>query len=290
MPDEEDAKLFDNTELMKVEKDSAGLSFLYENPIGRIILKPLTAKWVSDLAGRFLDSHASCRLIPGFIKSNGIDMSQYEECEYPDFNEFFSRKIKPELRPIDDNPEHLISPSDGYLSVYKINDGLIMPIKQSEYSVADLIKDRELAKEYNDGYCYVFRLCVHHYHRYGYADSGREVLRRHIDGVYHTVRPVALRSRPVFKENSREYTVIESDNFGKLVQMEVGAMLVGKIENNGNETFKRGDEKGRFLYGGSTIVLLVKKDMVKIPDWVLKSSDDEYEIPVIMGQSIGEKI
>lgn len=282
--------MFDNTELMTIQKDSKGLSFLYENILGRVILKCLTARWLSNVAGRYLDSPASRRLIPGFIKKNEIDMSDYVETEYPNFNEFFSRRIKPELRPIDMDTNHLISPSDGYLSVYRIKDGLIMPIKQSMYSVADLVEDKALASEFDGGICMVFRLCVHHYHRYGFADSGRIINSKYIPGKFHTVRPIALRNVPVFTENSRECTVIESENFGKMVQTEVGAMLVGKIHNHKIDDFKRGDEKGCFLYGGSTIVLLLQKNKVELPEWVYESASDIYEIPVKMGQCIGNKI
>lgn len=275
---------------MTIQKDSKGLSFLYENLFGRIVLKCLTARWISVVAGKYLDSSMSKRLIPGFIKKNDIDMSQYVETEYPNFNEFFSRRIKPELRPIDENPNHLISPSDGYLSVYRIKDGLVMPIKQSQYAVSDLLKDETLAKEFDGGLCLVFRLCVHHYHRYSFADSGKIISSKYIPGKFHTVRPIALRNLPVFSENSRECTLIESDNFGKMVQTEVGAMLVGKIHNHKIDTFKRGDEKGCFLYGGSTIVLLLQKDKVELPEWVYDSASDTLEIPVKMGQCIGHKI
>jgi len=281
--------LFENTELMTIQKDSKGLSFLYENLFGRALLKCLTAKWLTNLAGKYLDSRASRRLISRFARKNGIDFSQYEECEYPNFNEFFCRKIKPELRPIDFDSDHLISPSDGYLSVYKIEEGLIMPIKQSHYAVSDLIQDEKLASEFDGGHCLVFRLCVHHYHRYGFADSGRILDNKYISGKFHTVRPIALRNVPVFSENSREYTVIDSDNFGKMIQMEVGAMLVGKISNHNLDDFRRGDEKGCFLYGGSTIVLLLQKDKVVLPDWVYESASDCYEIPVKMGQCIGHR-
>lgn len=282
--------MFDNTELMTIQKDSKSLSFLYENFCGRIILKCLTARWISVLAGKYLDSKASKRLIPGFVAKNEIDMSQYIDTEYPNFNEFFSRRIKPELRPIDMDSNHLVSPSDGYLSVYRISDGLVMPIKQSRYSVADLVGSRKVAKAFDGGLCLVFRLCVHHYHRYGFADSGRIVGSKYIPGKFHTVRPIALRNVPVFTENSRECTLIESDNFGKMVQTEVGAMLVGKISNHKLKAFKRGDEKGCFLYGGSTIVLLLQKDKVELPEWVYESAKDTYEIPVKMGQCIGHKI
>ena len=106
----------------------------------------------------------------------------------------------------------------------------------------------------------------------------------------HTVRPIALESRPVFVENCREYTIIESPVFGKLIQMEVGAMLVGRIVNlEGQGIAERGKEKGFFEYGGSTIILLVKKDMVKLRQDLIDKSKAGIESPVKMGQIIGRK-
>ena len=164
----------------------------------------------------------------------------------------------------------------------------MFPIKQSHYTVSSLLRNEKIAKHYQDGYCLVFRLCVDHYHRYCYVDSGKKSRNIHLPGIFHTVRPVALDQLPVYTENSREYTVIKTDTFGPVVQMEVGAMLVGRIVNykEAGMVF-RGEEKGMFQYGGSTIVLLVKKDRVKIRQDVLERSRHGIETPVRMGEVIG---
>ena len=133
--------------------------------------------------------------------------------------------------------------------------------------------------------------CVHHYHRYAFADGGKPEWQKYIKGKLHTVRPIALRSRPVFVENAREVTVYSSDNFGRLAQIEVGALLVGKIENKPmGESFARCEEKGRFLYGGSTVVLLVGKDQVKLPEILFDATVEGKEVPVEMGMKLGEKV
>jgi len=107
----------------------------------------------------------------------------------------------------------------------------------------------------------------------------------------HTVRPIALENGPVFTENCREFTVMKTRHFGKAVQMEVGAMLVGKIRNNhGKHRFKRGEEKGCFLYGGSTIILLLKKDAAIINSSIEKASASGFETRVRMGQRIGTRV
>lgn len=269
------------------------LHFLYKTIPGRLLLKPLTSPQVSKLCGRFLDSRLSSFLIKSFVKKNQIKIEDYQTEGIHSFNEFFRRKIKDGLRTFDYSPEKLTAPCDGLLSVWNIEeaDGTVIPVKQSQYTVASLLQNPELAATYQGGLCLVFRLCVNHYHRYAYADSGRKGRNIFIPGVLHTVRPVALQSLPVFVENSREYTLIESSVFGPLIQMEVGAMLVGRIVNHEEEALvKRGEEKGFFEYGGSTIILLIQKDKAKINPELLENSGLGIESPVKMGQVIGSAV
>ena len=268
----------------------SGLNFLYNTKLGRILLRPLLLKPVSDLSGWLLDSRASKCIIKGFTKSNGIRLGDYILDDINCFNDFFCRKIKPELRPLDMDDNHLMAPCDGLLKVYPISDDLVIPVKQSKFTISDLLRDKELAKEYDGGYCLVYRLCVNHYHRYSYFESGDKSKDVVIPGLYHTVQPIALEAGPVFVENSRQYTVISTKNFGKCVQMEVGAMLVGRIVNNHSDACSviRGEEKGHFEYGGSTIIVLVPPKKVNIYREIIFASENGEETPVVMGQDIGE--
>lgn len=266
------------------------LGFLYGTAIGRAFLKVLTAVWLSKLCGAFLDSRLSKPLIKGFIKSNGIDLNDYTDQNFGCFNDCFCRKIRPELRPIDTDDNHLIAPCDGSLSAYKISGDTVLPVKQSLYTVDELLGGDPKAKDFYDGVCLVFRLAVDNYHRYCYFDDGTKGENTFIKGKLHTVRPIALGAYPVFKQNCREYTVIESNNFGTAIQVEVGAMLVGKIKNHhGRHTFNRGDEKGTFLYGGSTIILLLKKGAAKLDEKYFTATENGNETPVKMGECIGKK-
>ncbi|MBO4438043.1 MAG: phosphatidylserine decarboxylase [Spirochaetaceae bacterium] len=264
------------------------LSFLYNTVAGRVLLKMLSARAVSKLCGNFLDSRCSAFLIKGFVRKNSINLQDYQTDGIKTFNEFFRRKIKDGLRPFDMQETHLCAPCDGLLSVWKIEKDTIIPVKQSEYTVTSLLKDEVLAKEFEGGLCLVFRLCVDNYHRYSYADGGKKGRNIFIPGVLHTVRPVALRARPVFAENCREYTLIESPVFGRFIQMEVGAMLVGRIVNlEGEGTAVRGREKGFFEYGGSTVILLLKRGTAQIKAPILQNSALGIETPVKMGEVIG---
>ena len=265
------------------------IKFLYNTLLGRMLLKPLTSRPVSKACGRFMDSPASKILIKPFVKKNGIDLRDFYSDDFKCFNDCFTRKIHEELRPVDRDDNSLIAPCDGLLSAYKIDTDMVMPAKQSWYTVQSLLGGSKEAVKFEDGICLVFRLCTDDYHRYIYFDSGTKSDNVFIPGRLHTVRPAALKRVPVFTENCREYTMMETRNFGTVAQIEVGAMLVGKIRNNDQAgNFMRGQEKGMFMYGGSTIILLFEKDKVHLPKQVMQATWREKEIPVQMGQKIGE--
>ena len=243
------------------------------------------------MCGAFCDSHISKILIRPFVKANSIDLADYYSESFTCFNDCFTRLIKPGKRTFDPDPSAFCSPCDGHLSVYPIVENTVLPVKQSQYSIPRLLHSKRLAKIYDGGYCLVFRLCVDNYHRYSYIDKGVKGPNHFIPGVLHTVQPVALAKRPVFTENCREFTVMNTENFGKIVQVEVGAMLVGRIKNHhGRHEFLRGEEKGCFLYGGSTIILLVKKDRIVLDDAILRASRRGIETSVHMGELLGRSI
>ena len=265
------------------------LKTLYGCAAGRMLLKPLTKPGLSRLAGWFLSRKISCFLIKPFIRSNNIDMEQFEETEYPSYNEFFSRKIRPGARVIDETPEHLISPCDSKLTVLPIDPERRFTLKHTEYTVASLLKNEELANDYTGGYAMIFRLTVDDYHRYCFFDDADKEEQVRIPGALHTVNPIANDYFPIYKENSREYTVLHTRSFGDAVVMEVGALMVGKIVNHHEKaSVVRGQEKGYFQFGGSTVVVLLKKDAAVIDEDILKNSADGIETVVRMGEKIGK--
>lgn len=269
------------------EKQNILLKKLYGTVCGRVILKALTAPAVSKAAGAFMDSRLSVPLIKRFIKSSGIDTSQYVMKKFRSYNEFFTRRVKRGMRPIDRMPSHFISPCDSKLTVYKIGKSSVFRIKGSRYRVSDLIQNDFLAKRYEGGYCMIFRLEVDDYHRYCYIDSGTKTENTFINGELHTVNPIALEHYNIYKRNCREYTVLHTENFGDVVQVEVGAMMVGRIVNrHGVAEVVRGEEKGKFEFGGSTIVLLVQEDMIRIDDDILRNSAENIETVVKYGEKV----
>lgn len=275
-----------------VEKPQATktLRFLYYNRLGGVFLRLLTRRWLSKLVGRHLDSRFSRRRIKKYVKKYGIDMSQYVEEDYRSFNAFFTRRIKPELRPFDMDPDAFLSPCDAKLSLYRITDDGEFEIKGFKYTVETLLRDEQAAKKYVGGLCFVFRLTVSDYHRYFFIDGGTAENNVFIKGRLHTVQPTALERRRVFTENCRECTLLKTDRFGDIMQVEVGAMMVGRIVNDVKSgRFERGEEKGRFEFGGSTVVLLVEKDRVIPDEEFFANTAEDRETVVKCGERIGIK-
>lgn len=275
----------------KIKENSKALRFLYNTVPGRAVLKLLTSPTISKVGGAYMNCRLSKVHIKGFIKKNNIDISQYEKADYKNFNDCFTRKILQKNRPVCSEAEALISPCDGKLSAYHIGENSTFHIKNSRYKIEDLIAGSKEAPDYRGGFCLVFRLCVDDYHRYGNIDNGTILENKYIKGRLHTVRPIALNRYPVFVQNSREYTIIDTENFGRAAQIEVGALMIGKIKNHQQTgKVKKGTEKGMFLYGGSTIVVLLEKEKVRIFEEYLKNTNEDIETAVKFGEKIGVKM
>lgn len=275
-------------------KNSYLLWFLYRTIPGRIVLKLLVQPWISKLFGFFLSSRASRWLVPYYIWKHKIDMSNIKipPNGFSSFSAFFTReKI---IMSYDITDGHLISPCDGFLTYTEIREDKVLDIKNTKFSLKDLLADEGLAERFYDGDALVFRLTPADFHRYCYAAEGKILFSRKIQGKLHCVRPIALRTVPVFVQNSREYQVYENKAFGMIIQMEIGALLVGKIRNHRREEgagrVQAGEEKGYFEFGGSTILLLFQKNAVRFREELYNRQNQYGEIPVHMGDFVASKI
>lgn len=271
---------------------SGAQNFLYGTSFGRALLKGVLIRpWVSRLAGWYMDRRLSAVHIKGFIRSGGIDMNDYPDRHYRSFNDFFTRTVKDGARLVDMTPEALVAPCDARLSVYTINPDTSFSIKGGSYTVTSLLKSEELARRFAGGTCLIFRLAVDNYHRYCYFDSGSKEDNIFLPGVLHTVHPIALGACNIYKENAREYTVLHTEHFGDAVQVEVGAMMVGRICNRHQTAdFVRGEEKGMFEFGGSTVVLLLGRDAAAVDEEFFTNTAAGLETAVRMGERIGSAI
>lgn len=267
------------------------LEVIYGHALTRMLLRPFLSPAVSDICGKFLSTRLSRRIIPSFVKKNHIDLGIYEKQEFDSYNAFFTRKIKAEQRPINEQKNILISPSDGKVTAYPITQKGRFWIKHTQYSAAQLLKDERLAERYMGGWIYVIRLTVDDYHRYCYVADGRKSRQRKIRGVLHTVNPVANDYYPIYKMNSREYCLLKTKELGTILLMEVGALMVGKISNHEEDSaqVKRGDEKGMFEFGGSTIVVMTEPGMAEPDKDIIHNTKAQAETLVKMGEPIGCK-
>ena len=259
------------------------LEFLYNTKFGRFLLKAFIARpWLNKIIGLYYKSSLSKKKIKTFAEEYGIKVSKEEYKGYRSFNDFFIRKRKP-IKKKDKN--ELVAVADAKLSIYDIDKNLRLKIKNTTYSIDEILENKAIATLFENGTCLVFRLAVSDNHRYNYIDDGKLAFHKKIKGVLHTIRPISERFK-VYCRNSREISLLNTKNLGYVAQVEVGATLVGKIKNNGKLKFKKNDEKGYFEFGGSTIVVLLNKK-INFDEDIVKMNSDGIEVQVTAGEKIG---
>lgn len=251
----------------------------------KILLKNLTIK-----QGLKFDNPLSIKYIESFIKFHQLDLSECLESEYKTFNEFFYRQLKPDARiPESEDPRVLISPADSRCTVFQtVSKSKELWIKGDGFTLEKLTGglysvDREFTIA-------IFRLAPQDYHRFHSPCNGVVGKPTFIEGEYYTVNPMAVRTElDVFGENTRCVIPIETEEFGQILFIPVGAMMVGSIilTRKEGETVKRGEELGYFKFGGSTILLVINKNKVLFDEDLLKNSSDCIETLVKVGMSIG---
>ncbi|GAB6110107.1 phosphatidylserine decarboxylase [Fusibacter bizertensis] len=275
---------------MKRKADSdPSVQFLYSTVLGRSILKFIMKSRLDRLVVKFLWSPYSIFLIKGYAHKHGIPLTEEQLKRFGSFRDFFARGK--ENISVDITPGHLISPCDGWLSAFPVMEDSTFSIKNSHYRLTDFLQDEELAQTFHGGSCLIFRLCASDYHHYCYIDHGYQGIVHYIPGLLHSVQPVACDKLPVYVLNRRSWTLLATEHFGPVVQTEIGALIVGGIVNERqNSRFWKGDEKGHFELAGSTIVLLFQKGKIKLNDNFIERMDRENEVRVHYGEYIGNGI
>ncbi|MDZ7774894.1 MAG: phosphatidylserine decarboxylase [Bacteroidales bacterium] len=266
------------------------LVWLYDNPIGEATLWALAKrKLVSTIYGSMMDHSSSAKKIAPFIEDFDIDMSIAQQQEFKNFNDFFTRKLKDDARPVDTSSNIVVSPADGKILAYADISNSDFIVKGYRFDVFSFLDNSNLAQKYDDGALLIIRLAPPDYHRFHFPVSGYVSANKKIEGYYYSVNPIALRKKAeIFCLNKREYTVISNPLFGGVIMAEVGATMVGSIKQTFEGSFAyKGEEKGYFEFGGSTIVLLFEKGKIDIDDDLLINTAKGYETTVKMGERIG---
>ena len=269
------------------------LDWLYHNPVGEATLWTIAKrKIVTSLYGDQMEKPASADKIVPFIEEYDVDITIAQKQNFKSFNDFFIRQLKPEARPIVSDSLAVASPADGKILAYENVSNSDFYIKGFRFNVNSFLDNTELAQKYKDGSMIVFRLAPPDYHRYHFPVSGMTSSSNiKIDGDYYSVNPLALRKKAeIFWLNKREYGVIQTPLFGNVVMVEVGATMVGSmIQTYSGTTVKKGQEKGYFKFGGSTVVLLFEKDQIKIDADLLTNTANSLETTIKMGEQIAVK-
>lgn len=274
------------------------MRLFYGTPAGaRLTTTLFVHRWLSYFGGLYYDSRVSRRKIKKFIRQLDIDPEEAEKSirEYRSFNEFFARKLRPGLRPVEIEPHSFVSPGDGRLLVFpQIDEETLSYVKWAPVCLMALFnKDAELVERYRGGTCGILRLCPSDYHRFHFPVCGTVGPTRMVKGLLHSVNPYVLgQKRQVFAANKRTICSMQSPQFGNVLLMEVGAMGVGSIVQTyqPNSQVKAGDEKGYFKFGGSTTIFFFEKDKVVFDDDLVRNSEQGVETLVRMGESIGRLI
>jgi len=270
------------------------LRWAYQNPLGRVALhalvkRALFSKWYGWRMRRF----ASRSKIQPFIEHYATDIIELADdpSSFRCFNDFFIRRLKPAARPIDADPRSVVFPADGrhlgFQNVAEI-DGVF--VKGQKFEIDELVGDRELAKNYRNGSLVLSRLCPVDYHRFHFPCAGTPSKPTLITGPLLSVNPIALRRQLAYLwQNKREITRLETEKVGTVLLIEIGATCVGSIVQSfaPNHAVNKGDEKGRFEFGGSSTITLFEPGRVKLTADLIENSLACRELYARMGDNMG---
>lgn len=265
---------------------------------------------VSRAAGRLADNDRNPalknRVIKWFVKRYGVDMSEAAEADptvYPSFNAFFTRALKPGVRPIAEGDDVFVSPVDGAISqIGQVAGGRIFQAKGQSFSLLELLGgDTQRAATFSDGEFSTIYLSPKDYHRIHMPMAGtlREMI--YVPGKLFSVNPVTAENVPnLFARNERVVCIFDTAA-GPMALVLVGAMIVGSVETpwagvvapnssgvkaisyEGESaiSFAKGEEMGRFRLG-STVVMVMPKGRVR---W---DANQVAEKVVRMGEAFGK--
>lgn len=266
--------------------------FLYRFCLPLLVCYPFFSK----IYGYMQKSRFSRSKIKPFIEKFNVDAKEFllPVESFKSFNDFFIRKLKPEARPIAPREREAILPADGRYLVYpnvEEADGFI--VKGKKFSLEELLGNKELAESYQKGVMVIARLCPTDYHRFHFPCHCTPSETLSINGPLYSVNPIALRKKiEILAENKRAMTILHTKYFGKVIFIEVGATCVGAIHQtyNPGTPCKKGDEKGYFSFGGSSLVLLFEPGSIELDQDLVDASKEKMEVLGLMGQTLGHSL
>lgn len=270
------------------------LSLLYGDSllskIFSLTLLPLIAHlpFFSNVYGLLQKRAKSHLKIDPFIQTYNIDRTEFVTQNFRSFNDFFIRKLKPECRPIVGDPNIAVMPADGRYLVYPRFNSFF--VKGQEFSLFAFLNDPILARRFESGSMLIARLCPTDYHRFHFPCDGMPSPSRLINGPLYSVNPIALKKWiSILSENKRMVTEIDTDRFGTILYVDIGATAVGTIRQTftPDQRVKKGEEKGFFEFGGSCLVLLFEENRVAFDPDLVENTQRGFETFAKFGESMG---
>ncbi|MBC7428076.1 MAG: phosphatidylserine decarboxylase [Bacteriovorax sp.] len=278
------------------------IEWLYQSESGKGLSTLICKAPLSKLYGAVQDTSYSQKKVAPFIKKFNINMDDYipeegrlEASPYSTFNQFFIRRFRFGKRPIVEAPSEMAAFSEArYYGYESVHDDEKVPVKGSYLKPKALISSEKWEKTFEDGPLLLARLCPVDYHRYHFPDDGTVLDDYRVTGLYHSVNPLALKSKEdILITNERHVTILETKNFGKIAFIEVGAICVGKIMQTRPLTkgraFSKGEEKGYFLFGGSTVIVIGEKGKWKPSADILEHTKAGMETYLHLGMTVANK-
>jgi phosphatidylserine decarboxylase len=272
------------------------LSWSYNTRTGRVMTNLLFRQpFVSRLYGWYHRQRWSRRRIRRFAEATDVNVAEsLRPLEaFTSFNDFFTRDIDLTRRPIASSPSVCICPADGKLLAFpQVAADREFRIKGGRFALGSLLNDATLAGEFANGPMVIIRLHLADYHHFHFPDSGVAGPTRSIPGRLYAVGPYAMRLPvPFYGENHRMVTLLESEHFGAIAMIEIGAFTVGSIQQRfrPGERVLKGQRKGYFELGGSTVVLLFRKGAIDLDADLCEKTREGLETYVRLGDSIGRR-
>lgn len=286
---------FKNNHLIEECNPSFGmLSFLYNHACGHILRALLRQRCIARIVGLYNASKRSKRNIIPFIKRHSIAMDDFIEPAggYTSFNDFFIRKLQPGARTVASDSHAAVAPSDCKVHIISpVATNTHFFAKHQPFTLAEFLNSQHLAEQFAGGTLFMFRLAPYDYHRFHFPADCTPSAPQHIKGALESVNPIAfLQGIQPLITNERHLITLETQQFGTILMIPVGAMMVGAIHYTytPGKKYAKGDEAGYFEFGGSTVVLLFKEGTITPKSDFIKNSLQGFETAVTMGEMINE--
>jgi len=274
----------------------AFLRWVYGHPLGRAALHTLVKRaGFSQFYGWPMDSDRSRELIAPFIDRYGLDPSEFADAagDFASFNEFFSRRLRDGVRPVDPDPDAAVFPADGrHLAVPDAGSMEGFFVKGQTFDLPALLGDPALAERFSRGSLVLSRLCPVDYHRFHFPVCGVPGTPRLLPGPLFSVSPLALRRRLAYLwENKRVLTEVHTERFGLVLILEIGATNVGSIVQTfpPGRPVAKGAEKGFFRFGGSSVITLFEPGRLTFAPDLLRESARHRELYARVGEAMGTR-